>query len=168
LYLGLGGSNIKHLPSLNDVLQYQNADIIARYKKDYPENKLSAEDALHEILKFFWAGQLHSKLRAEEPDNEALKFHWSLHPEMKEIDDMWHTFVLFTKEYRDFCNHYFGQFIDHSPKTDEDKKQAHDNYEEHLSTEIQRMLSFVYDHLGEETLRFWFAEHFEENDNNPA
>lgn len=31
------------------------------------------------------------------------------------IDLAWHYFVLFTKDYRDFCDRYFGRFIDHQP-----------------------------------------------------
>jgi len=33
----------------------------------------------------------------------------------KYIDEMWHTFILFTKDYRDFCEFHFGFFIDHHP-----------------------------------------------------
>ena len=162
-------SVIKQLPPLQDVLHYRNDDVVARYKKDYPNNQLSGEDALQEIIKFLWGGRLHERLRAEQPDNEDLKFGWTLHTEMKEIDDMWHTFILFTKEYREFCIKYFDKFIDHSPKTDEAKKEILANFDEHLDGEIQRQLSFVYDHLGEETLQFWFAEHFKEaNDQDGA
>jgi hypothetical protein len=31
------------------------------------------------------------------------------------IDSMWHTFLLFTKDYRDFCTRYLGKFINHEP-----------------------------------------------------
>ena len=34
---------------------------------------------------------------------------------MKEIDDMWHTFLLFTKDYADFCEKYIGKYFHHSP-----------------------------------------------------
>lgn len=32
-----------------------------------------------------------------------------------EIDDLWHQFILFTKQYREFCAQFFGRYIDHSP-----------------------------------------------------
>lgn len=31
------------------------------------------------------------------------------------VDDLWHTFILYTKDYRDFCENSFGRFIDHIP-----------------------------------------------------
>jgi hypothetical protein len=31
------------------------------------------------------------------------------------IDNMWHTFLLFTKDYRDFCENQLGMFINHEP-----------------------------------------------------
>jgi hypothetical protein len=31
------------------------------------------------------------------------------------VDQMWHEFLVFTKEYRDFCQSYLGKFIDHRP-----------------------------------------------------
>ncbi|MFA5960837.1 MAG: hypothetical protein WC785_10005 [Tatlockia sp.] len=37
----------------------------------------------------------------------------------KQIDSLWHQFILFTREYQDFCNCYFGKFIHHSPNLPE-------------------------------------------------
>lgn len=31
------------------------------------------------------------------------------------VDDMWHTALLFTRTYRDFCDRYLGTFIHHQP-----------------------------------------------------
>jgi hypothetical protein len=33
----------------------------------------------------------------------------------KQIDDIWHEFVLYTKDYQDFCAHFLGGFIHHNP-----------------------------------------------------
>ena len=33
------------------------------------------------------------------------------------IDEFWHTFIIFTKEYSEFCEQVAGQFIHHVPKT---------------------------------------------------
>lgn len=33
----------------------------------------------------------------------------------KEVDELWHMFILFTKDYREFCHEYIGQFLDHTP-----------------------------------------------------
>lgn len=31
------------------------------------------------------------------------------------VDTAWHEFILFTRQYKDFCNKAFGQFLHHSP-----------------------------------------------------
>lgn len=31
------------------------------------------------------------------------------------VDDFWHTFLLHTKAYREFCEQQFGTFLDHQP-----------------------------------------------------
>lgn len=34
----------------------------------------------------------------------------------QDVDNLWHTFLLFTKEYADFCEKCSGRFIHHAPK----------------------------------------------------
>jgi hypothetical protein len=31
------------------------------------------------------------------------------------VDEVWHQFVLFTRQYMDFCQHYYGIYLPHSP-----------------------------------------------------
>lgn len=33
-----------------------------------------------------------------------------------DVDQYWHEFILFTANYREFCNEHFGHFIDHFPE----------------------------------------------------
>jgi hypothetical protein len=35
----------------------------------------------------------------------------------REVDDVWHTFILFTCEYTDFCSQVFGHYLHHQPAT---------------------------------------------------
>jgi hypothetical protein len=37
-----------------------------------------------------------------------------------EVDEVWHAFILFTKDYADFCRSVFGEFIHHVPRTSRD------------------------------------------------
>lgn len=125
-----------------------------RYTKDYPENLLSAEEALTGLLQYFWLSHKHKQDKKLAPNNIDLRFTCAIHSEMREIDDMWHTFLLFTHEYTDFCKKYFKQFIHHVPNVEEKKWVI-----PKIEVELNRYLSYVYDHLGEETLCKWFAEH---------
>lgn len=34
------------------------------------------------------------------------------------VDPGWHTFILHTRDYREFCRHLAGRFIDHVPTVD--------------------------------------------------
>jgi hypothetical protein len=43
----------------------------------------------------------------------------------KEVDELWHMFILFTKDYREFCQNYIGQFLDHVPLEDNKSSKFH-------------------------------------------
>jgi len=141
------------LPPLNELLTYSNPHLLARYKKEFPDNSLSAEQALTELLKYFWLCEKHRQDREANPTDEELNFHCAIHAEMHEIDDMWHTFLLFTKDYTDFGHKYFGKFLHHVPEVSEEKPS-----DAEYETDLSRYLSYAYDQLGEETIRTWFKE----------
>ena len=103
-------------------------------------------------MKYFWLCEKHHQDSQREPHNPAFAFACAIHPEMQEIDDMWHTFLLFTKDYAAFCNEYFGHFIHHNPNTD-DAEISQIEFEKEFSL----FAAYVYDHLGENTVRVWFA-----------
>ena len=48
---------------------------------------------------------------------------WAMHS--LRIDEAWHQFILFTKEYGEFCQRYFGSYVHHAPsnapKSEEEK-----------------------------------------------
>ncbi len=96
---------IPHLPTL---LSYKNNDVLARYTVDYPNNQLTANEAFQELMKFFWLTIKHDAEKQRFPNEEQLYFICGIHSEMKEIDDMWHTFLLFTRDYSIFCKEYLG------------------------------------------------------------
>ena len=33
------------------------------------------------------------------------------------VDEVWHQFILFTRQYADFCQDTLGNFLHHNPKT---------------------------------------------------
>lgn len=42
----------------------------------------------------------------------------------RDIDNLWHAFILFTKEYTHFCNSCFNRFVHHIPETEEFKARS--------------------------------------------
>jgi hypothetical protein len=136
------------LTSIESLFGYQPQPVLSRYKKDYPDNLLSAEKAWRELLKFFWLCQKHQADKKNNPQDESLDFSCGMLGLISDIDDMWHTFLLFTEEYASFCHEYFGEFIHHAPNVEKTPF-------ERRAPSIEKYLSYIYDHLGEETLRLW-------------
>lgn len=151
---------MNNLPNLEKILKYENHNLIKRFKKDYPLSKLTAEEALTNLIKYLWLCQKHEFDKRNSPHDETLKFNCAVHTEMHEIDNMWHTFLLFTKDYQNFCTQYFSEYMHHVPNTDEEMLSS-----KQFEIELVKYLSYVYDNLGEETLCQWFAQHLiEEHD----
>jgi hypothetical protein len=138
---------------LNNLIHYQNQHVIRRYDKDYPDAKLTGVHAFQELMKYIWLGCKHKYDKQLSPDNDALDFRCMIHTEMKEIDNMWHTFLLFTREYQFFCEAQLGGIFFHHEPSIEKGLEPNDKYE----LELSRYLSYIYDNLGEETLIKWFC-----------
>ncbi len=88
---------------ISKVMDYPMPHVIARYCKDC---NISLEDAkIYEI-------ELKRFLILAGDSDEGIDMLSS------EVDNLWHTFLLFTREYQKFCNEMFGKFIHHDPVTD--------------------------------------------------
>ncbi|HEX8176647.1 MAG TPA: hypothetical protein VF543_16260 [Pyrinomonadaceae bacterium] len=87
------------LKSVPEILSYQHDRLLNRYSIDY---SVSIEESRRcfEALKEFMV------VCAVKPGYKVTS---------DPIDRMWHTFLLFTKDYRTFCEDYLGMFINHEP-----------------------------------------------------
>lgn len=79
------------------------------------------------------------------------------------IDEMWHTFILHTKQYYDFCLTNFKRIIHHLPSNSKQKEAyslALETNPSRLMAEheqkVKKQFSLIYDHLGPETLMKWY------------
>jgi hypothetical protein len=84
---------------LDDILRYSHPRVIERHAQD---QGVSPEIAARrfEGLKQFLA------VAAITPGRKVTS---------EPIDAIWHTFLLFTRDYRGFCTDYLGRFIEHEP-----------------------------------------------------
>lgn len=89
---------------LDKVLAYQNEGVILRIEEKLGLSREKAEELFDDAKRFLY---LVSK-------NPGKSFSPS-----KAIDEAWHHFILFTKEYAAFCKNHFGFFIHHVPNTSE-------------------------------------------------
>lgn len=89
--------------NVQKVMHYPMPDIIARYRKDYKVSERMAKIHERELKRYLI-------IAAEYSDAEERTGMLST-----EVDNLWHTFLLFTKEYQQFCSDMFGRFIHHVP-----------------------------------------------------
>jgi hypothetical protein len=132
--------------SLDDVLAYRHPGVVRRYLKEHGGTREEAEELFREMLKWLYLCD-----RAADDG-----FACAMTEDLERVDWMWHAFVLFTRDYAEFCHRHFGRFLHHVPE-DEDEAGAPEPAEE-VSGRLERQYGYVYDVLGEEALRAWHDE----------
>jgi len=125
LPLGLNEERVNSLPS-NFVSKIQKLEsqklsyVVRRVMKDNDVDMEYAQSARISFLR--WA---------------SLKFltNESLVPNLK-TDSFWHAFLMFTRDYRDWCNEHFGEMIDHIPEDEGDEVEGPENIEINNNNEV--------------------------------
>lgn len=92
--------NLNTSIKINLAISYENNDIVKKFCNQYSIDKELGDEYFLELKKFLY---LCSSTKEK------------LAPSL-EIDKIWHTFILFTKEYRSYCIIFLGKFIDHVPE----------------------------------------------------
>jgi hypothetical protein len=146
------------IPSLTHLLEYKNPAVLKLYNQNYPNNKLSAEKAFEEVLKYLWISQKHAIELEINKDNIHFPSQCFMPRSMREIDEMWHEFILFTHDYVDFCLKYFKEYMHHLPNIFDNMPRPR----EIVEAEVEKLLPYIYDHLGEETVRVWFSSYLDD------
>ncbi len=78
-----------------------------------------------------------------------------------EIDKIWHTFILFTKNYRQYCMHFLGKFIDHVPEVKKETEEIDEPKENCLLNTITNYQN-VFGELNNEVWQLPFKNEEEE------
>ncbi len=125
---------------LHRVLNYRNADVVDRYLRDYGGTRRQAEPIFRALLKWFYLASVTPSC--------------PMSGDLSKLDDMWHTFLLFTWDYTKFCERYFGEYLHHIPKTARDRKASKPK----VLKQMRAFYETVYDVLGETTFREWFFD----------
>jgi hypothetical protein len=132
--------------SLDEVLAYRHPGVIRRYAKEQQVALEEAQEVFQETLK--WLYLCATGIRAG--------LSCAMTPEIGQLDEMWHTFVLFTRDYADFCERNFGFFVHHVPTEAEEEAGPVDLKK--VREQLEQQYGLVYDVLGEDTLRRWYDE----------
>ncbi len=130
---------------------YMHEETILRFTDMFDVTMDEAKDIFHEMKNLF---KLMDICGGEE--------YIFTHEPLWIIDEMWHTFILFSKDYREFCETYFNGMIDHNITIRKDKLNIIDGLEnkdpeitETVSNAVRRLYELIYEHLGKETLVKW-------------
>ncbi|MBR0734528.1 hypothetical protein JQ582_42010 [Bradyrhizobium japonicum] len=84
------------------VFSYEAPFLIEKLLKDHVAETTEEADALFREVKRY--------IVLTRSDRTKI---WSMHS--LRIDEAWHQFILFTTEYGDFCQRYFGSYVHHCP-----------------------------------------------------
>lgn len=143
------------LQELDTVLDCESENLVIegfmdRYEVTYEE----AADIFEQTKKWLWLAS-----KTKDVDEEGLFMDRSL----LIIDEMWHTFILHTKQYYKFCFDHFKRFIHHVPTSRMEKLKVRQDYEERpyemtkkYEERLKRQYGLIYDELGPDTLLKWY------------
>lgn len=131
-------------PTLEKILAYHNPDILERFSKKTGVTPSESQEIFRETLKMLWI----MALRRKEGHSKFLVFN-----QMAVLDESWHNFVLFTKEYSDFCNEHFGHYLHHAPTTSKEREIPI------LEADVEHQCRYIVEKLGEDTLVRWFKDY---------
>ena len=147
---------------LEEVLLYKHENLIGRFCDDHGVSQEDAFEIFTETLKWLWlcAHQTNEYLEKRTPIVAV-----PLLSEVFAVDLMWHQFILFTKDYADFCQDQFGFFIHHVPQTRADKKRWEEDLRKdpvaarrRREEQVRSSCELIYDLLGPQTLSKWMEE----------
>ncbi len=131
------------------IMAYENEDVIDRFLNMMKVSENEAKSIFTETKKFLFLSQLPGVFI---PD------------ELLILDEMWHNFILFTKDYDAFCNNHFGHFLHHQPALKAEKfaqKELYKNDQNQAKSifneKLGVLISCTYDQFGEETVLNWFS-----------
>ncbi len=140
--------------SLDRALEYQNDEIVHRFTTLWDVSFAEAQDLFLETKKWLWL--------CAQPAKHRLKI---TNP-LLIIDEMWHNFVLFSREYMEYCHDCFGRYIHHAPTPHRDKEEYKKQYEadpigaadKRMQEEAQQF-KLIYQNLGIKTIFKWYVEY---------
>lgn len=137
------------VPEIETILQYKNLNVIKKFNAQFPVSIEESEDIFVELMKWLWLCSNHyHDIKLGKKDSQMIVSFGGT----RIIDEMWHTFILFTYDYELFCKKYFNHFIHHFPEVPQIGEEAKLSKED-----ARKMMKHVYEYLGEETSYKWYV-----------
>ena len=144
------------MPDYFQIKQYKNQDVIEKFRTKFNIDEDEAQDLFNETIKYLYVAHIGHAKGQDISISESTSI----------IDEMWHTFVLFTKDYCNFCEKYFGRYLHHAPFTSrkgialkEAKALNPDGLRDEVINGIKNQLTLIETHLGIETIQKWYIKY---------
>jgi hypothetical protein len=131
--------------SLDAVLAYRNPDVVYKFHHTWDVTRAESQRLFDDTLRYLWV---------------MSRVEFEIVP-VSIIDEMWHTFLQFTKAYSDWCMASFGRMLHHNPVSPHEQRSGKKISKAALVGEIERDVTAVYDHLGEAVTRRWYVTYAE-------
>jgi len=141
------------LPDLETIKNYREPAVLRKFSRDFPNEADKADQHFAELMKYLWLAQKQLIDLEAHPDDKSLRFLLAIYDDMIPVDNMWHCFILSTREYEAFCHRFFHRFMHHIP----DALESLPPTKQEFAADLERFASYVFDNLGAETVQSWFG-----------
>lgn len=131
----------RHAATLDDVLAYRNERVVRSFAHATQRTRAESRLLFQDMLKLLWLAHRGIAI--------------TLFPFQRPLDEMWHTFILHTRDYEQFCMRYFGRMIHHAPESVAAAPPARRADPIRLLTQMIRLVDR---HLGRRTATRWYRE----------
>lgn len=93
--------------SLADVLNYKNVSVVTQFRHYHDHySKQEVDQLFDDLLAWLW-------FKSEREKNNKPTY---LFGPLLILDELWHIFILHTRDYFDFSLRYFGVYLHHEPE----------------------------------------------------
>ncbi len=129
---------------LEEILSYKNSSLLKQFCYSHSQFQLNeASQLFHDLLGWLWLKQQRAK-----QDKPTYLF-----GPLLVLDELWHLFILHTRDYNDFSQQYFGEYVHHEPEPP--------GFEHHLTEEeLADYVNDCFDYLGSDWVERRFAQAF--------
>jgi hypothetical protein len=139
---------------LGQALRYRNRDVVETFAERFQLPAVEAGGLFDDTKRWLWL--------SAQPDAPPMH----ITTETRILDEVWHTFVLYTEAYAGFCQTRFGRFLHHEPTSPRAKRRlvasrARDpeRYARTWRRVNERRYQFIADKLGADILTRWYVEY---------
>jgi hypothetical protein len=92
---------------ISDLLHYKNSSVVTQFCHHHAQYSLQeGEQLFQDFLAWLW-------LKNERKKQNKVTY---LFGPLLILDELWHVFILHTRDYTDFTLKYFGEYIHHQPE----------------------------------------------------